>query len=374
MNDKSLNLFCPIGHTGYGITSLNIAKALYYYQLDLYLFPIGKNISPNSEEEKNFCLSLIEKSHNFPYYAPSLKIWHQFDLATSIGKGHYYAYPFFELDSFPKNEIHMMNYTDFIFTTSKWAKNILLNNGVKKPIYIAPLGVDTSIFRSPPKIKFESDNYVFFNIGKFEKRKSQEFLIEAFGKAFSPLDNVELRLIPQFEVLQDSQKKELDDAINSSPLKDKIKLYNRLPTQYDVANFIWSADCGLYLSRAEGWNNEILETMALNKPVIVSDYSAHTEYCTSKNSFLVKIDELEVANDGVWFHGNGGKWAKLGQNQLDQTVEHMRYVYNNNIKLNPEGVNTAQNYSWLNTGKIIYDTLSTNGSFYANPKKKKRRR
>lgn len=374
MNNKQLNLFCPIGHTGYGITSLNIAKALHYHQLDLCLFPIGQNIHCNNEEENKFCNSLIDKSKNFSYYAPSLKIWHQFDLATSIGKGHYYAYPFFELDSFVEKEIHMMNYVDFLFTSSKWAKSILLANGVKKPIFIAPLGVDTSIFNPPIKIKYQSDKYIFFNIGKFEKRKSQEFLIEAFGKAFSLSDNVELRLIPQLETLKDSQKEILNQAINNCPLKDKIKLYNRLPTQYDIANFIWSSDCGLYLSRAEGWNNEILETMAINRPVIVSNYSAHTEYCNSKNSFLVKIDELETANDGVWFNGDSGKWAKLGQNQLDQTIDHMRYVYTNKIKLNPDGLNTAKFYSWLNTGKIIYDTLSSNGSFYVNTKKKKRRR
>lgn len=374
MNNKQLNLFCPIGHTGYGITSLNIAKALHYHQLDLCLFPIGQNIHCNNEEENKFCNSLIDKSKNFSYYAPSLKIWHQFDLATSIGKGHYYAYPFFELDSFVEKEIHMMNYVDFLFTSSKWAKSILLANGVKKPIFIAPLGVDTSIFNPPIKIKYQSDKYIFFNIGKFEKRKSQEFLIEAFGKAFSLSDNVELRLIPQLETLKDSQKEILNQAINNCPLKDKIKLYNRLPTQYDIANFIWSSDCGLYLSRAEGWNNEILETMAINRPVIVSNYSAHTEYCNSKNSFLVKIDELETANDGVWFNGDSGKWAKLGQNQLDQTIDYMRYVYTNKIKLNPDGLNTAKFYSWLNTGKIIYDTLSSNGSFYVNTKKKKRRR
>jgi glycosyltransferase involved in cell wall biosynthesis len=374
MNEKKLNLFSPIGHTGYGITSANIAKALYYYNVDLYLFLIGKNIYPNNEEEKVFFSDLVNKSKNFPYYAPSLKIWHQFDLATSVGKGDYYVYPFFELDKFPEHEIHMMNYADYVFATSKWAKTVLLNNGVKKPIYIAPLGVDTSIFKPPVKIKFEQNNYIFFNIGKFEKRKSQDFIIEAFSKAFTQSDNVELRLIPQFEILQESQKKDLDNAINSSPLKDKIKLYNRLPTQYDVANFIWSGDCGLYLSRAEGWNNEILETMALNKPVIVSNYSAHTEYCTDKNSLLVDIDQLELAQDNVWFHGNSGKWAKLGQNQLAQTIEHMKYVYNNNIRTNNVGLDTVHNYSWLNTGKIIYDTISSNGSFYANPKKKKRRR
>ena len=105
--------------------------------------------------------------------------------------------------------------------------------------------------------------------------------------------------------------------------------------------------------------------MAMNKPIIATNYSAHTEYCTNANSFLVDISETEPANDGKWFHGNGN-WAKIGEQQFEQIVEYMRYVYKNNIKTNPEGFKTAQNLSWLNTSTIVNDVI------FPSPKPKKK--
>jgi glycosyltransferase involved in cell wall biosynthesis len=111
-------------------------------------------------------------------------------------------------------------------------------------------------------------------------------------------------------------------------------------------------DCGIFPARAEGWNNEILEVMALNKPIITTNYSAHTEYCTKHNSFLIDVDGLTNADDGKFFN-NEGQWANLGKNQMDQTVEHLQKVYKDNIKSNPSGLETIKKYTWDNTASII---------------------
>jgi glycosyltransferase involved in cell wall biosynthesis len=370
---KKINLNCPINGTGYGITSLNIAKALVSLNIDLCLFPIGSKIEVNSLLDAEIIKTLMKKNEFFPYEAPCLKIWHQHDLATKIGNGHYYTFPFFEIDTLSKKEIHHLNCSDYIFVASSWAKNILINNGVKKPIYTAPLGVDMNIFYEPNKIKVEQENYIFFHIGKWEHRKSQDILLKTFDQAFSDKDNVELRLVPFNPFLSEQENDYWFNLVDACKLRDKIKIFGRLPTQYNLAEFIFHADCGVFISRAEGWNNEVIETMAMNKPVITTNYSAHTEYCNDKNSYLVNIDRLEPANDGKWFHGEG-KWAELGQNQIDQTVEYMRYVYNNRIDSNPEGVKAAEKYSWTRTADIINQTFIGNNSYYANTKTRKKRR
>lgn len=371
---KSLNLNCPINSTGYGVTSLNITKSLFNRKnLNISLFPIGNNIEINSEEDKSIIQELLNNSNKFNYNAPCIKIWHQHDLAQRIGNSHYYVFPFFEIDTLSAREIHHLNYADYIFVASSWAKNILIANEINKPIYIAPLGVDTTIFKNPIKIKFEKNNYVFFHIGKWEHRKAQDFLLKAFDAAFNENDNVELRLVPHNPFLNEQEHNYWINLVNNCKLKNKIKIFNRFPTQYHLAEFIYDADCGIFPSRAEGWNNEILESMALNKPIITTNYSAHTEYCTNKNSYLIDINELEPANDGKWFNGTG-KWAKLADSQLNQTVDYMRFVYNNNISSNAEGLLTAKKYSWDNTTSIIEETLLRNNSYYANTKKKTKRR
>lgn len=112
-------------------------------------------------------------------------------------------------------------------------------------------------------------------------------------------------------------------------------------------------DCGIFPARAEGWNLELLEMMSCGKHVIATDYSGHTEFCTTDNTHLIKIDNLETAYDGVWFDGSKGFWAEISENQKDQTVEYMRsiYVRKNDGSLSPNlaGIKTATKFSWKNS-------------------------
>ncbi len=351
---NNININCPINGTGYGSVSLNIVKALDALGLDVSLFLMGQ-ATVNTEQDAELMRKLLEKAKTFQYKAPFLKIWHQWDLAYHIGRGTYYAFPFFEIDTLNPTEKHHLNYTDTVFVASEWAKQILIQNDIKVPVVVAPLGVNTTVFNYIPKIKIQN-NYVFFHIGKWEHRKAQDFLLKAFEAAFTDTDSVELWLLPDNPFLSEQEVKYWENLVNTNRLSSKIRICPRLNTQYDVAQVMANADCGVFVSRAEGWNNEILESMAMNKPVIVTNYSGHTEFCTKDNSFLVDIDELEPANDGKWFHGTG-KWAKLSQPQFTQTVEYMRWAYENTVYSNKAGLATAQKYSWNRTASIINKTI-----------------
>ena len=370
---NKLNINCPIGKTGYGITSLNIVKNLSLCKdLQVSLFPIGNNMELNSDNEKTIIQDLLTNANNFDYKSPCLKIWHQFDLANRIGSGQYFSFPFFEVDTLkPKEKIHL-NSCDGIFVASKWAKNILLQNGIHKPVYVSPLAVDLSVFGLPPKIKISNENYIFFHVGKWEHRKAHDFLLKCFNSAFEENDKVELWLLPHNPFLTKEEENQWVNLANNTKLRAKIKIFDRLPTQHHLAEFIFQADCGLFLSRAEGWNNEIIESMALNKPIIATYYSAHTEYCNDNNCYLVHIEETEIANDNKWFHGEGS-WAKLADNELDQTVNYMRYVYNNNITTNKPGIETAKEYNWTNTANIIYNNIFERPNDAAAQKKRRRK-
>ena len=116
------------------------------------------------------------------------------------------------------------------------------------------------------------------------------------------------------------------------------------------------ADCGIFPARAEGWNNGAIEVMAMDNPIIITDYSAHTQYCNKDNAYLIDILETEPAKDNIWFNGTGN-WAKLNSRTMDQAVEHMRYVYKNQIRSNAKGLETAHNHSWAKTAQIIYDNM-----------------
>lgn len=344
----------PIAQTGYGYVSINIIKALFKQSNKVSLTPIGGSIGAESQEE----FEIFKRCYDsLPEYNEKvLKIWHQFDLMQTVGRGKYFAMPFFEVNRFNARERYHLNFPDELIVACEWAKEVIESNSIRKSIHVVPMGVDSKVFYPRPKAE-NTDKYIFTTIGKWEKRKSHDIIIECFGKAFDSNDNVELRLLTQNPFLSEEDEKFWIEKIEKCPIRDKIQLYKRLPNHESIAAFINETDCGIYLSRGEGWNMELLESMAMNKPVIATDYTAHKQYCNQENSFLVSIEETEEAIDGKWFFGNS-EWAKIGQNQIDQTIEHMRYCYKNNVKSNENGLKTAQNLSWDNTAKKIVEIMS----------------
>lgn len=346
----NINLNAPIGVTGYGNVALNFLKHL-STDNSVALFPIGQPKLENDTDERLTHLA-IQNQTKHRYDDPCIKIWHQFDLLSRIGSGPYLAYPFFELDTFTELEKYHLNFPDKIITSSQWAKNILLNNKITKPIDIVNLGVDIDIFDEKKYTSKKMPNYIFITIGKWELRKGHDIVIECFNRAFEQQDNVELWMITHNPFLNNAQEQEWISLVNRSKLKNKIKIFPRLATQQNLAEAISYANCGLYLSRAEGWNLELLETMAMNKPVISTNYSAHTEYCNSDNTFLIDIQENEVADDGKWFHGEGN-WAKIGEVQKNKIIDYMKYVYSNSILSNANGVQTAEKFSWKNSANQL---------------------
>lgn len=355
---ETLNLMCPIGHTGYGITSYNIYKSL-RKNIDICLFPIG-NVSIDDTKDRDIIIEDINKQNEYSNSSTTLKIWHQYDLAARIGNSKYAALTFFETDKLKKQEIRMINNTDLIFVASNWAKDILLANGITTKIVVSPLGVDPEIFNTEfVKSTVENrkdDKYIFCNIGKWEIRKGHDVLIEWFNKAFTIDDNVELWMVNFNPFLSQEENMTWINLYKNSKLGSKIKILPRVSTHADLAKLISLTDCGVFPTRAEGWNNEIPEFFALNKPVITTNYSAHTQYCTKDNAFLIDIDGLEPAIDDKFFDGYG-KWANLAKKQQNQAIEYMKYVYTNKVTNNPHGLETAKNLIWDNTASIILENL-----------------
>lgn len=351
------NIFCPINETGYGISSYNIWSKIFDKHPDSALFPIAGIRIEDKEEIKQRIKTSVENQSKSSPNDPCLKIWHMHDLYSRIGRGTFGVLPFFETDLLSTAERNNLSHADIVFTASHWSKNVLIDNGVKEDkIRVSPLGVDLSIFNNQQPEDRTDNNYVFINIGKWEVRKSHDMLVSIFNAAFTEKDNVELWMVNTNPFLSAEQNKEWGMLYKNSKLGEKIKIFPRLPGHENIAKLISYADCGVYISRAEGWNNEVVETMAMDKPVILTNYSAHTEYATKDNSYLVEIDELETAIDDKWFNGKQGRWAKIGSNQVSQTVEHMRFVYKNNIKNNPNGIKTANHYTWDNTAKHILES------------------
>ena len=221
-------------------------------------------------------------------------------------------------------------------------------------VRVAPLGVDRDVFYDSP-IE-DSGKTVFLNIGKWEIRKGHDVIAEAFDRAFNEDDNVELWMMNHNPFLNETDDREWRRMYKTGRLANKIKLLERVESHAQVADIMRMADCGVFPSRAEGWNLEALEMMSCGRQVIVTDYSAHTEFCNASNSHLIDIDSLEPAFDGIWFNGQGN-WAKIGDEQIQQLSDYMRKIHEQKQLsediINLTGIETAKEFSWENTVESI---------------------
>lgn len=190
------------------------------------------------------------------------------------------------------------------------------------------------------------------NNGKWEWRKGHDFLLQAFCNAFAPGDRFVLKLLSRSYILSDEVNDSWARVFLGSRIGTRVELIPRVATQRDVAALLAGCDCGVYPSRAEGWNLGLLECMSLGLNVIATNYSAHTEFVDATNCWLVDVDETEPppAGDLLW---GTGSWGKLGPAQMEQMVHHLREVHRmkqeGRLGRNDAGIATASQFNWRRT-------------------------
>ena len=347
----SINLMAPINPLGYGVAGLNILKAL-QKKVEVSLFPIGQPQVTN-QADSDAVRGGMGNAQNFDPKAPCIKIWHQNQMAERIGSGKFFGFPIFELDTFNTLEKHHLNSCEHLFVCSKWAKDVCLDQtGFNESnISVAPLGVDMDIFK--PATPRNDNKTIFFNCGKWEVRKGHDILIEAFKKVVEHGENAELWMMCSNPFNSPEEDAKWHQLYNHP----RVKIIPRAETHKEVYNIMAQADCGVFPSRGEGWNLELLEMMACGKHVIATDYSAHTEFCTKENSGLVTIKSVEPAFDGKWFFRQGN-WAKIDSHEVwDLSMKMMRFILDKKGTLNNSGIETAKQFSWENTAEKILNAI-----------------
>lgn len=360
----NINFTSPINTLSYGYAGINILKTLSVNN-NVSLFPIGEP-QVTSESDATTVRSAMDRAATYDPTAPSIRLWHQFDLSTHPGKGPRIGYSIWELNRFTPRETYQMNQMDAIASCSQWACEVLWENGFKQPIFNFPLGVDRSIYNEniKPIISYKNET-VFVVCGKLEVRKNHWNILSAFNTTFNSSDRVKLIFITYNPFIGDKNS-EWESTCRNSKLGAKISVMPRLNTQSEIASIIAAADCAVLPSLAEGFCLPALEALGMGKDLITTNYSAMTEFADNNNAFMIDIDGLELAKDDSFFKGNEiGYWAAWGKKQQDQLCEYMRFVHKKKTvhgpSINQAGIETSKKYTWNATASAIESALSDLG-------------
>jgi len=326
-----LNIFAPLNNLGYGVHSCNTIKALKNIGVDLALSPVGQtNASPYYLEYLDE--GKIDKSCH------SLHIFHDEYLHQVCGKSTT-AFSVFETTKITdKAQWNLNHNADKVFTTTQEHKEILIDNGVTTPIYVVPEGVDSDLFNAKGDKLIDTGKPTYITVGKCEERKNTDMIIKAFIDA---LQYRECALIAHtFNIFQKKFTcSNLEPYFKSRGFSEihrenYIKWSNGVCDIYftyqisdikKLKSLYLSANVGVAFSRAEGWDLPLIELLACGIPTIASNVIGHKEYLPGspkiQQDLIVEPIGKELAQDGVWFHGNKGDWYTMSSEDLMQKLE-----------------------------------------------------
>lgn len=357
---RTLNITGPINNLSYGNVCCNLVDNLVKQGIQVNLKPIGgiNYIDDNLVNSVKIALSNKQDDKS-----PHIIIWHHGQLNKhKIEKTLNIGFPIFEVSNYTHEEIKDFNSIEKIFVTCDWYKKIL-QKYIDKEIKIINLGVNNNIFNYKNNIK--TNKLTFLNIGKWEIRKGHDILPKILSKALykSPV-NTRIIMLAYNPFLSDEEHKKWETFYKKQLCNCNIEIIiNRVKNHKQVAEIINQSDIGLFPSRAEGWNMGLHEMLTCGKTCIVSNFSAHTEYCNKDNSILIGNQEnleLEDCFDGQWFFAQS-HWLKFTDTMIDEWADSIKDVVFNQKRIKQEVVvDSVKHLTWENSTKEIIKYLWQN--------------
>lgn len=141
--------------------------------------------------------------------------------------------------------------------------------------------------------------FLNFDLGSFF-RKNPIGTMRAFAKALGGKQNA--KLVFKLNLAKDFPDRIaiLKEEARRLNIDDKLVLVTGYIPRKDVYGLTNACDVYISLHRAEGFGIGVAEAMQLGKPVIVTDYSATTEFCNSDNSIPIPY-RLVAIRPGEYF-------------------------------------------------------------------------
>lgn len=287
---------------------------------------IEDNISDPSREQ----LDEIRKMHNagigFMYEkttrSADVYVHNALPIIFSKKSGYNVCFTYWETNKIPSGWLDSINSADELWTTSKWAKDVFINSGVRIPVYDFKLGVNSLNYFPPARPKsLIKDSFTFLCIGSPSTRKNSQMSVNAFLKLFGGNDR--FKLIYKSNGPPDARIN--NDTLGSRMLlKDhsRIKVIDWQVSEEELASIYDQVDCVLYPTSGEGWGLLPLQGIAKGIPTICTNATACTEFA-----------ELSIPLNFKWgtknmfgIYDGCGDWAEP---DFDDLCDKMLYVVNN---------------------------------------------
>jgi glycosyltransferase involved in cell wall biosynthesis len=217
------------------------------------------------------------------------------------------------------------------------AKQYNSMNVPRKKIEVIPNGIDLSEYSRLPskgcfrrKFSIDDDEKIVLYLGRIHRIKGIDILVNAFANTLGKLENTRLAIVgPDDGYLSDLEAlikalKIANNVLISGPLygRDKLKAYV-------------DADVYVLPSRYETFPMSILEAVACETPIILTENCGITECFRDKAGLVVKADSLNLQEALLEMLMNGERRRVFRENcktvmqrfSISETVSKLERVY-----------------------------------------------
>ena len=273
-----------------------------------------------------------------------------------------------------KDYVIRCNCADEIVVPSKWCRDVFVESGVKKPITVVPLGVDTDMYKpgvEPIAFSRNLRDFVFLSVFGWSLRKGYDVLLKAYFEEFTGDEPVSLVLSTRYFGSADESKKQVirDEiakirSMTANRNQPHLAFFGDVLSDEMMPRLFAAANCYVLISRGEGFGLPFLESGACGIPVIASRYSGQTDFLDDSNSYLVDVDGFRSAEKELaWisYFYEDAEFPIFGEKSVEQTRHLMRHVYEHRDEANAKAAllreRVLKEYDWSTCVDQMYEVL-----------------
>jgi len=249
------------------------------------------------------------------------------------------GYTMLEVDGFPRPWVEQANQMDEVWVPSTFNRDGFVRCGLKRPIYVMPLGVDADYFH--PGIRAHrnpGDEFVFLANFEWGERKAPDLLLTTFNETFRRNEPVVLVC----KVINRDPSLNVRNRIRALRLRESggriLFLHNRVFPYHELGSLYRSADCYVSVSRGEGWDMPLMEAMACGLPSIATDWGAHRDFAHESLCYLLRVRGTVAADNTRCPYYDGFSWSDPDPEHLSELLRH---VFENREEAAAKGARAA---------------------------------
>jgi glycosyltransferase involved in cell wall biosynthesis len=190
--------------------------------------------------------------------------------------------------------------TDLVVAPSASIGQVLVSRGVRTPVVVVPTGVDLDRFRPGERgaarrhLGLPPDATICLYVGRLDREKSVERIIEAFGSIAEAISGARLLLVGQ-----GSHVGPLERRAAGSPAHERIHFLGGVPRE-ELPPYYQAADLFLFASETETQGLVLAEAHACGLPAVAVRASGVDEVIRDgETGLLTKGDAADLADAAI---------------------------------------------------------------------------